>query len=200
MNEFLLTGTDIGNPKVSGYTKQLANGYHIVAGGNDIWGTTDQLHFAYLPYQGDFDLKFRLESLEQADLYTKAGLMARESLEADSAHVYFVVFPDNSPRNKNNGGYEFQFRTLNSGDSEAIYPEDYTTEPPEFPVNYPNTWLRLQRSEDQFHAWYSTDGVDWKLYASKSLKFSETLHIGLAVTSHNENTAVTASFQDFSLI
>ncbi|KGE16526.1 hypothetical protein [Paenibacillus wynnii] len=87
--------------------------------------------------------------------------MARESLEADGAHAYFMVFPDNSPRNKNNGGYEFQFREVSSGDSAAIYPEDYTTEPPIFPVNYPNTWVRLQRDKDEFHAWYSTDGVEW---------------------------------------
>ena len=48
--------------------------------------------------------------LSKTHQYTKAGIMARADLSDDSPHVYFQVFPDNTPRNKNNGGCEFQYR------------------------------------------------------------------------------------------
>lgn len=200
MSQIHLKGEDVGQPAISGSVAETAGGYTVAGGGTDIWGLSDQFYFSSLPQKGDFDLKVRVESLESADLYTKAGIMARESLEPGSAHAFFMVFPDNSPRNKNNGGYEFQFREVSQGDSAALYPEDYTTEPPEFPVNYPNTWLRLKRSQDQFEAFYSPDGAEWKVYASRKLKLSATLLVGLAVTSHNEQQASAAVFQDISFI
>lgn len=160
MSETKLIGQDIGEPEHRGSTVEVPGGYDIVAGGKDIWGKADQFHFAYTEARGDFEVTVRLEALSSADLYTKAGIMTRQSVEADSAHSFFQVFPDNSPRNKNNGGYEFQYRETAGGGSAAIYPDDYTTEPPSFPVQYPNTWLKLQRSGNTFHAFYSADGLE----------------------------------------
>ena len=34
----------------------------------------------------------------------EAGLMVREQLSNNSRHIFFQVFPNNNPRNKNNGG------------------------------------------------------------------------------------------------
>ncbi|MGQ5391294.1 hypothetical protein ACT8ZS_10670 [Paenibacillus sp. M.A.Huq-84] len=62
------------------------------------------------------------------------------------------MFPDNSSRNKNNGGYELQFRESKGGASAAVYPSDYTSETPEFPVLFPDTWIRLKRSGNTFEA------------------------------------------------
>lgn len=199
MKSILLTGTDVGKPAQQGAVEQHANGYRITAGGADIWGTSDEFHFAFSRHTGDFDLTVRLEALSIADLYTKAGIMGRESLDADSPHVYFMVFPDNSPRNKNNGGYEFQYREVKGGESAAIYPPDYTSMPPEFPVSYPQTWLRLERKGNQFRAWYSAEGCDWRLFAEKALELSHSIFLGFAVTSHNENETVTAQFMDITL-
>jgi regulation of enolase protein 1 (concanavalin A-like superfamily) len=199
MAEINLTGADIGSPSKQGATKEIVGGYEIVAGGADIWGSTDQFHFAYLKHTGDFDFTIRMESLSMADLYTKSGLMARESLDAGSEHIFLLVFPNNSPRNKNNGGYEFQYREATDGECVAIYPPDYTTEPPEFPVNFPYTWLRLKRSGDDFEALYSADGESWTLFAKHTLKLSPSLYLGFAVTSHNENETVTATFRDITL-
>ncbi|OCT16301.1 hypothetical protein A8709_02390 [Paenibacillus pectinilyticus] len=199
MSQIELKGADIGNPTIEGSTKRLADGYEVQAGGADVWGLSDEFHFSHQACEGDFNIQVRLEALEGAHLYTKAGLMARESLAADSAHAYLVVFPDNSPRNKNNGGYEFQYREVSQGDSAAIYPEDYTTEPPTFPVDYPNTWLRLQRVNNEFHSWYSADGTDWQLFSSKVLELNNSLLVGLAVTSHNEDKSATAVFKNISI-
>ncbi|TVY07173.1 DUF1349 domain-containing protein [Paenibacillus cremeus] len=200
MNSILLTGTDIGSPALQGVIEQLTSGYRITAGGADIWGTSDEFHFAYMQYTGDFDLTVRIEALSSANLYTKAGIMARESLEADSAHAYFLVFPDNRPRNKNNGGYEYQYREVKGGDSAAIYPPDYTSMLPKFPVQYPQTWLRLERRGSLFQAWYRAEGDDWKLFTEKELAMNPSILLGLAVTSHNRAETATAQFVDINLI
>lgn len=198
MKQVEFTGKDIGSPALEGSTKRLVSGYEVQAGGADVWGLQDQCHFAHLVCEDDFDIQVQLTSLEAAHQYTKAGLMARESLDSDSAHAYFVVFPDNSPRNKNNGGYEFQYRSMKNGDSAAIYPDDYTSEPPLFPVNYPDTWLRLQRHGNEFLSWYSADGVEWIRFSSKVLTLDKSLLVGLAVTSHDASKSTMATFEHIS--
>jgi hypothetical protein len=199
VENMILSSADVGNPSIQGSVNQQAGRYEIVAGGEDIWGVSDQFHFAYILHAGDFDFKVRLETLDMPHLYTKAGIMARATLDADSPHVYMMAFPDNSPRNKNNGGCEFQYREAAGGDSAAIYPDDYTTEPPEFPAQYPNTWLRLKRNGDEFTAFYSADGQSWKRYTQFAMKLSHQLYLGLAITSHASDAAATAVVNDITL-
>ncbi len=182
-------GTDLGGPALAGTTTPFAGGYQIVAGGTDIWNQNDQGHFAHQQRTGDFDVQTRVESLTRADLYTKAGLMARESLAADSRHVFALVFPSNEPRNNNTGGYEFQYRATTGGGSVAIYPPT-----PNPTVNYPNTWLRFKRSGDTFTAYSSADGLTWREFASTTLDLPDTIYFGFAVTAHTAGTTTTARF------
>ena len=191
--------TDIGNPSIAGSSVVMDKGIQIIAGGADVWGVKDQFHFSYLEKTGDFDLIARIENLSAPHLYTKAGLMAREELTDNSRHIFFQVFPDNKPRNKNNGGFEFQYRAAKAGDMKAIYPEK-STGLPEFPVNYPNTWIRLKRSGDDFTGYCSTDGKTWKVYTTFTLVLSPKLYLGLAVTSHNVKESAIAVFKDIMLI
>jgi regulation of enolase protein 1 (concanavalin A-like superfamily) len=200
MSHLTLKGTDIGKPVKQGSTEAYSDGYLLTAGGTDIWDTSDQFHFAYAAHADDFDFSVRLESLSSADLYTKAGIMARDTLEADSPHIYHMVFPDNSTRNKNNGGYELQFREKSGGDSAAIYPSDYTSETPEFPVFFPETWIRLKRSGDSFEAFCRTGEEEWKLFAAQDLKLNTTIQLGLAVTAHHNDETVLAFFKDLTLL
>jgi len=187
--------SDIGNPAIAGSVNISGNGFDISAGGADIWGIKDEFNFVYVERTGDFDFVTRIESLSAPHLYTKAGLMAREDLTPGSRHIYFQVFPNNNPRNKNNGGYEFQYRQTKDGEMKAIYPES-AEGTPEFPVSYPNTWIRLQRVKNDFTGYFSTDGINWKVYTTYSLELPAKVYIGLAVTSHNKNEAATAKFRN----
>jgi hypothetical protein len=190
---------DIGNPSIAGSSVVQDKGIQIIAGGADVWGVKDQFHFSYLEKTGDFDLIARIENLSAPHLYTKAGLMAREELNDNSRHIFFQVFPDNKPRNKNNGGFEFQYRAAKAGDMKAIYPAK-STGTPEFPVNYPNTWIRLKRSGNEFTGYYSVDGKIWKIYATYTLDLTQKIYLGLAVTSHNVKESAIAVFKDIMLI
>jgi hypothetical protein len=190
---------DIGRPELPGSAEasETGCGWDIVAGGTDIWGTSDEGHFVSRPLSGDFDIAIRVEGFTAAHLYSKAGLMIRETLDPDSAHLMFLVFASNEPRNNNLGGYEMQYREKAGGECQAIYPAVRPPAPPEFPAEFPNTWLRLKRDEDRFAAYASTDGSTWRLYAQVNLALTATLHAGPAVTSHNPQVAAVARFRDY---
>jgi hypothetical protein len=191
--------SDIGNPAIAGTVIIQNDGFDITAGGADIWGVKDEFNFVYVERNGDFDLVSRIENLSAPHLYTKAGLMAREDLTAGCRHIYFQVFPNNNPRNKNNGGYEFQYRQAKDGEMKAIYPQS-SVGIPEFPVAYPNTWIRLQRVKNDFTGYYSADGKVWKVYTTYTLELPSKIYLGLAVTSHKTTEAATAKFRDISEI
>jgi regulation of enolase protein 1 (concanavalin A-like superfamily) len=174
------------------------NNLVIVAGGADIWGTNDEFHFTYQKVTGDFDISVQIKSLSAANTYTKAGIMARTDLDDNSQHVYFQVFPDNSPRNKNNGGSEFQYRAEKGGEMKAIYP-DMETAGNQFDVNFPNTWVRLKRSGNVFESYISTSDKEWKLYSTFTLEMPDELFLGLAVTAHNSEEQTTAEFASLKL-
>ncbi len=189
--------TDIGNPELSGTTELMNDGIRIAAGGADVWGIRDEFRFSYIEQNGDFDLATRIESLSEANLYTKAGIMAREELTDNSRHIFFQVFPNNNPRNKNNGGYEFQYRKDKNGEMKAIYPTNFDGVP-EFPVNYPNTWIRLKRAGNVFTGYYSADGKTWKIYTEFTMELTQKIYLGLAVTSHNTKEKTIAIFSNIA--
>lgn len=194
-----LKSVDIGNPSIAGSTKITDNKLILNAGGADIWNKRDEFRFAYIQQSGDFDLISKVESLTDPHLYTKAGLMVREELTEDSRHIYFMVFPNNKPRNKNNGGYEYQYRMEKGGESKAIYPSKFEGTP-EFPVNYPETWIRLKRVGNEFTGFYSPDSSTWKPFASFTLDLPAKVYIGPAVTSHNAKAATEAVLSSLSLL
>jgi hypothetical protein len=197
-----LKGHDIGQPAHAGSTTAADSAgadWDLVGGGADIWETRDQFHFAAAQHEGDFDARVRVSALQATHAYTKAGIMVRAGLEADAAHFFHLVFPDNRERNRNSGGYEAQYRLTQTGGSTALYPAGGTAIPPQFPVQFPNAWLRLQRQGDRFLAGWSLDGQDWVEYASWTMKLPVKLWLGLAVTSHDDAQLCRASFRDFAL-
>lgn len=185
----------IGKKTYPGRVSLNDNVLQITAGGADFWGKKDAGHFVFKQFEGDFDLSIRVNSLDAANLYTKAGIMARVDLTDKSQHVYFLVFPDNSKRNNNDGGCEFQYRQTKAASSYAIYPN------PELPaenfkVDFPNTWIRLTREGDFFRAYISHDNKNWHQYSRHKQVMPEKLLVGLAVTSHDANSYTTAEFEN----
>jgi regulation of enolase protein 1 (concanavalin A-like superfamily) len=192
--------TDVGNPAIPGTVTVSEEGFDITAGGADVWGVKDEFNFVYIEKTGDFDFAARIESLTSTHLYTKAGLMARQDLTPGSRHIYFQVFPNNNPRNKNNGGFEYQYRQITDGEMKAIYPAVRLEGTPDFPVTFPNTWIRLKRIGDKFIGYASTDGISWKEYATFTLNLPEKVYLGIAVTSHKTTEYSTAKFRNIGNI
>lgn len=184
---------DIGKETRTGNTTINKDELEIVAGGADIWGKHDEFRFGYKKIQGDFDVCIRILSLNASHLYTKAGIMARCDLSDSSTHVFYQVFPDNSPRNNNNGGCEFQYRSEKAAEMKAIYP-DSKTAGHRFDISFPDTWIRLKRKGDVFESYLSKDSKNWALYSALSLKLPHDLFVGLAVTAHTSDAFTKARF------
>jgi hypothetical protein len=187
--------TDVGNPAIAGTVTVSDGGFDITAGGADVWGVKDEFNFVYIEKTGDFDFAGRIESLTATHQYTKAGLMAREDLTPGSRHILFQIFPNNIPRNKNNGGFEYQYRQTAGGEMKAIYPVRFDGTP-DFPVTFPNTWIRLKRVGSKFTGYTGTDGRTWKEYATFTLDLPEKVYLGAAVTSHKTTEITTAKFRN----
>jgi len=67
-----------------------------------------------------------------------------------------------------------------------------------FPVNYPNTWLRLQRTGNQFTGYASFDGVSWTRLGTANLSLPGTVCFGFAVASRSGSQSTTVGFREMS--
>lgn len=194
-----LLGVDVGAPDIKGVSTPTGTGFDVLAGGADIWDTSDQFHFVCTPLEGDFDLQVQVESAEVTHAYTKIGLMVRADLEADAIHFMQWVFPDNRARNSNSGGYEAQYRHVKGGSCTAIYPPNKGELPPAFPVDFPRVWMRLARRANVFTCWASRDGQEWRQYTQMALVLPQSVFVGLAVTSHDAQRPTHARFREVRL-
>jgi len=60
------------------------------AAGHDIWDNADDFRFAYKTLNGDGSIVVKVESLVNTNAWAKAGVMIRQSLDADSTFVYMI--------------------------------------------------------------------------------------------------------------
>lgn len=171
----------IGTPSPAGSQTPAGNGLNIFGGGADLGGASDQFQFSHVQRTGDFDVLVRLDSLSLADAWSEAGLAARESLTPGARSASVMATPTIS-------GCYFQSR----GSSNSA-----TTLSGSFPVNYPNTWLRLKRVGNDFTGFAGFDGQNWTQLGAANLALPAILYFGFAVSSHNPNQLATAAFRDF---
>ena len=160
--------------------------------GSDIWGTADEGYFYYGEVGGDFDVTVRNTYLENTSAYAKAGIMVRDSLDADAKNVLIRRNPD--------GQASLQWRPSVGADAvsttsggEQISEVDGGS--------IQADWLRLSRNGDTFTAYGSTDGSNWTRIGqltTDQLSLSSDTYVGLPVTSHNEGTLCTAEYRDLS--
>jgi hypothetical protein len=107
--------------------------------------------------------------------------MARQDLTPGSLFASVLATPSIS-------GAFFESRSATNG---------ATTVSGDFPVNYPNTWLRLKRSGNTLTGFGSLDGQNWTQLGSASLSLSSSIYLGFVVASHNTTQVTVASFRDF---
>ena len=173
---------DIGAPAVRGSASFSGGTYTVNAAGADIWGTSDQFHYVYQQASGDIDVKVRVASVSYADQWSKAGVMIRASLDADSAHGFVLMSAGR--------GSAFQRRPTDGGLS--VGTTGSTAAPP--------GWVRLKRSGNLVTAYRSTDGVNWVTIGSDSIVLPDQVYVGIAATSHNAAAATTVKADNFSVV
>jgi hypothetical protein len=172
---------DVGNPAIASSVVYTTNGVTVTGAGNDIGGDSDQFNFEYQLQSGNFDVSVCLAGLSLSEVWAQAGLMARASLAAGSPFAASLATPSMN-------GEFFSDRTATNGVA-------VTTG--NFPVNYPATWLRLNRVGNVFTGFGSYDGTNWTTLGTVTLNLPAQIYLGLAVASHNTSLATTAQFEDY---
>ncbi|MEM7038749.1 MAG: malectin domain-containing carbohydrate-binding protein, partial [Bacteroidota bacterium] len=177
------TNQDIGTPTPGDVCYNTPNQeFCVTANGNDIWGNADNFHYVWQNFGGDGEIIARVTQLENTDPWAKAGVMIRESLNADSKHAFMCkAFAQ---------GVSFQRRGSTGGGSQHT-----TTANSNLPV-----WVRLVRSGNTFTGYWSLDGVTWTQQGTQNVVLTSNTYIGLAVTSHANGTLNTAKFDNVQII
>jgi len=160
--------------------------YTMTGAGADIYELSDEFHYAYKQLSGEGSITAKVESLTEINAWSKAGVMIRETLDADSAQVLVSVTPQN--------GVEFMYRLAG----------DTTTAWAEAGLNAPH-WVRIRRVQNDFFAEHSTDNVTWVDVqgdnpSSANIPMSVNTYIGLHLCSHEEFQTAEAVFSNVRII
>ncbi len=167
----------------TGLTDKGNNAFTVVSTGTDIWNNDDQFRFAYKQLSGNGSITAKVESLTRSDAWSKAGVMIRETLDANSKHASVVVTPDNNCSQ--------QYRNMTGGASASA---DWSGAAVKAPY-----WVRVTRTGSMFKTETSPDGKTWTaLGADRNIPMVSNVYIGLAVTSHNASAYSTAEFSNVS--
>jgi len=177
-----------GRPaSVGSFVEGPVGTYTITGSGTDIWdvsgigtGFHDEFHFAYKTLSGAGSIVARVESVENTNGWAKAGVMIRETLDADSVHAMMVVTPTE--------GVSFQRRNV-TGDTSASDTTGGISSP---------YWAKITRdTSGNFSAYRSANGSTWEMQGTPdNISMSTNVYIGLAVTSTDAALTCRAVFSN----
>jgi uncharacterized protein YdeI (BOF family) len=172
---------DIGTPGLAGSGGLSAGTFTVKGSGADIWGTSDQFHFDYWTLPGDGTITARVVSVTNTSFYAKAGVMMRQSLNANAPYAFAAALPSLSV---------FQYRT-GAGDSASS--SGY------YAAAYP-AWVRVVRANGNLTAYASADGAAWRQMGNTvSVGLIGTVYAGLAVSAQDNTKLNTAVFDNVSV-
>jgi len=182
---------------VGSFVENPAGVYTMTASGADIWNVSDltrpsrfhdEFRYAYMQVSGDYAIAVKVESITNTNDYAKAGVMIRDSKDANSANVMTCITPSSA------GGIRLQHRATAGGTS--------ITDVNVANINAPY-WISLTRQGNSFTAGYSLTGEQntWTSLGSTSLTMTDPVCIGLALTARNATATAscTAVFSNVGL-
>ena len=172
---------DIGAVAVAGDATYASGVFGITGSGTDIWGTADAFHFVYQSLAADGQIIARVASVQNANPWTKAEVMIRNSLAANAAFASMLV--------SSTHGVEFQSRAATASTSTAVAGV----------ANGAPYWIKLVRTGNSVSGFRSADGVTWTAAGTMMLPSSSSVFVGLAVTSHDNTQIATATFDNVTL-
>jgi regulation of enolase protein 1 (concanavalin A-like superfamily) len=171
---------DVGSTGLAGSATFSSGVFTVSGAGSDIWGTADAFRFVYQQLSGDGQIVARVASQQNTHPFAKAGIMIRQSLNANSAHVILDTVP--------NPATEFMTRAATGGQTTFI--AGASTGAPRF--------LRLSRSGTTITGATSSNGTTWTNIGSATLP-TGTVFVGLIVSSVNTSRLNTSTFDSVSV-
>ena len=167
---------------VGSFVEAPAGTYTMTAAGEDIYDASDEFHFAYKELSGAGTIIAKVESVQNTDPWARAGVMIRDTLDADSRNAAVLLTPEH--------GVRFQRRTFVGGDTTRDFEEGIVAP----------QWVRLERTKGGLvRAFYSADGTTWtQVGMMMAVSMDFPVYVGLAVTSRNPDVTCEAKFSNVS--
>ncbi len=153
--------------------------YTIAGSGENMWFTKDAFHFAWKKASGNVTLTADIAFLGKgAQEHRKAVLMARQSLDADSAYVDVALH--------GNGLTSLQYRDEKGAATHEIQAN----------ISAPKR-LRLVKRGAYFSMWLADEHGEFKLASgSTRIALQEPFYVGIGVCSHDANVVEKAVFSN----
>ena len=173
---------DVGGPAIKG-TAEFSNGqYRITGSGVNIWGKHDQFHYVWREMTGNFTVTATMRFLGQGAEHRKAGIMVRQSPDADATYADVVIHGSGMPG--------LQWRSKPGEDTNSF----------DLPFDGPGTFqIKLVRTGVKIYMYIAKDGAELKKIANTEVSFRDPVLVGLAVCSHQEGASDTVLFSDVSV-
>ena len=171
--------TDVGAPSPAGSAMFSAGVFSVTGSGADIFGTSDQFNYVFQPTAGNGTIIARVTSQSNTgSSNSKAGIIWKASTAAGSPYILLETGPT--------GVVKAQYN-FNGSVSGATY-------------TFPNLWMKLVRSGNNFSAYLSPDGVTWTaVLVNKNLPtITTSATVGIYECSHKPGVLGTATFDNVS--
>ena len=175
---------DVGSVGVGGSASYGLGTFTVKGSGQYINHSSDGMNFAYEPLSGDGTIVARVLSVTGTTT-AQVGVMIRETLNAGST-MAFVDYENSSYSEdyfyyRATTGANLLYQGITSGHT-------------------PPYWLKLTRSGSTFTGYTSPDGLNWQAAgSSETIAMAQNVYIGLAVSSDNNSTLATATFDQVSI-
>ena len=174
---------DVGQAPTIG-SATSSNGTFTVNGSGILYSTdyADGFNFAYQPLSSDGTIVARVLSLANADGYTNAGVMIRESFNPGSTYAAALI--------GRVANVSMLYRTSTGTAAGNAYGA----------TGYFPYWVKLVRSGSTFSSYESADGVNWTaVNGTATINMAQNVYIGLCVSSGQSAGPVTATFDNVSI-
>ncbi|MDB6113313.1 MAG: hypothetical protein JWQ62_258 [Lacunisphaera sp.] len=173
---------DIGAVGVAGSSTGNGGTVEVSGSGSDIWNNADQFHFRSESLTGDGAIIARVNATGNTHPWAKVGLMAREDIAPAARTFMTLVTP------ADHIGTQVRADTA---DTTAFQDAGWAAAP---------IWLMLARAGNLFASYTSADGQNWSPIGSAAIAMPATIHVGLAVSSHDNAALDTATFSGVELV
>jgi hypothetical protein len=175
---------DIGAPPMKGSAEfdEARDQYKITGSGTDIWGKADQFHYVWREMSGDFTVTATAKFLTDGIDHRKATIMLRQTADADSPFVHFVIHGNGMP--------SVQFRTTKGGGANTV----------DMPILGAGTFkLKLVRQGSAITVWLAKGDEPLRQLGTTQNQVGSPVLVGLAVSSHTQTALNTVLFSDVTI-
>ncbi len=166
---------------------ETASGATLSGAGADIYMGTAEFRYAYKKLSGDGSITVRVDSVQTAASWTKAGVMIRESLDPLAMQVHMISAAQQSLA-------EWMYRSASGSATTTAFNTTANSNP--LPL-----WLRITRVGNVFTGECSANGTTWtKLTATDGTASSTTItmpasvYVGMVVCSQSAGNLAVADF------